>query len=74
MIKSEYFRTRKDGVRLYRTYSDCGAKILQNETGALYDEAIDVGDAPYTYSEAAGAAEDIPDSEALAIITGGTTV
>lgn len=28
-----------------------GFKILQNETGATYSEAIDVENAPYTYSE-----------------------
>lgn len=74
MIKTEYYKTRKDGVKLYRTYSNCGVKVLQNETGTLYDEAIDVENAPYTYSEAAEGADDIPDSEALAIITGGATV
>lgn len=51
MIVNEYFKTRADGVKLYRTYSDSGLKIVQNETGATYDEAIDVEDAPYTYSE-----------------------
>jgi hypothetical protein len=47
----EFYRTRKDGVNLYRTYSDEGFYIIQNETGAEYDEAIDVEGAPYTYSE-----------------------
>lgn len=50
-IKREFYRTRKDGVNLYRTYSDEGFYILQNETGIEYDEAIDVEGAPYTYSE-----------------------
>lgn len=51
MIVKEFYRTRKDGVNLYRTYSDKEVYILQNETGAEYTEAIDVEGAPYTYSE-----------------------
>lgn len=51
MIVKEFYRTRKDGVNLYRTYSDIGMYILQNETGIEYTEAIDVENAPYTYSE-----------------------
>lgn len=51
MIVKEFYRTRKDGVNLYRTYSDSGMMILQNETGAEYAEAIDIDGAPYTYSE-----------------------
>jgi hypothetical protein len=51
MIVREFYSTRKDGVNLFRTYSNEGFKILQNETGIEYDEAIDVENAPYTYSE-----------------------
>lgn len=51
MIKTEYFRLREDGVALYRTYSDTGYLIRQEQTGAEYSEAIDVADAPYTYIE-----------------------
>ena len=51
MIVTEYFMTRKDGVVLNRTYSDEGFYILQNETGIEYSEAVDVADAPYTYTE-----------------------
>lgn len=50
-IKTEFYRTREDGVNLYRTYSDEGFYIVQNETGVEYEEAIDVENAPYTYSE-----------------------
>lgn len=50
-IVREFYKTRKDGVNLYRTYSDIGNYILQNETGIEYSEAIDVENAPYTYSE-----------------------
>lgn len=51
MIKKEFYKTRKDGVNLYRTYSDQGYRIKQIETSNVYDEAIDVEDAPYTYEE-----------------------
>lgn len=50
-IVNEFFKTRNDGVNLYRTYSDEGKQLLQNETGIVYTEAIDVENAPYTYSE-----------------------
>ena len=51
MIITEFYEQREDGVNLYRTYSNSNMKILQNETGAIYDDAIDVENAPYTYSE-----------------------
>lgn len=70
MIDTREFRTRKDGVKLYRTVDALtdeetgkvildkdgnavmrGFYILQNETDAEYEEAIDVENAPYTYSE-----------------------
>lgn len=51
MIVREFYKTRSDGVSLYRTYSDAGYMIRQTQTGAEYDEAIDVADAPYTYEE-----------------------
>lgn len=37
--------------KLIRHYSDSGVKILQNETGIIYDEAIDILPCSYTYSE-----------------------
>lgn len=51
MIVKEHYKTRTDGVELYRTYSDAGYLIRQAETGAEYAEAIDVDGAPYTYTE-----------------------
>lgn len=51
MIVREFYKTRKDGVNLFRTYSDAGLNILQVETGAIYDEAIDVETAQFTYIE-----------------------
>ena len=51
MIQREFYAQRNDGVKLYRTYSDGGVMIRQNETGVEYAEAIDVEGAPYTYTE-----------------------
>ena len=50
-IVREFYLTRKDGVSLYKTYSDADLLIVQNETGVEYDVAVDVEDAPYTYTE-----------------------
>lgn len=70
MIVKEEFKTRADGVKLFRTYSDEGKKIIQNETGILYSEAIDVENAPYTYTESDEEVE-LTAEEALEIILGG---
>lgn len=51
MVVTEFYKTREDGVRLVRTYSDQGKRIIQNETGTVYDEAIDVEGIGYTYTE-----------------------
>ena len=51
MIIKEFYKTREDGVNLYRTYSGEGLYILQNETGIKYSEAVDVEDAKFTYTE-----------------------
>ena len=51
MIVKEEYRTREDGVRLYRTYSDIGNYIRQIETNVIYEEAIDVEGALFTYEE-----------------------
>ena len=51
MILTEFHSQSKDGVSLYKTYSDKDIYILQNETGIKYGEAIDVENAPYTYTE-----------------------
>ena len=45
----EYFKTRKDGIILNRTYSDLNYKIERD--GILYDEAIDPKDANRVYHE-----------------------
>lgn len=51
MIIREFYMTRKDGVNLYKTYSDKGVYIIKQGTDEEYDIAIDVESAPYTYEE-----------------------
>lgn len=62
MIATEHYKTRKDGVKLNRVYSDQGMMILQVETGNVYEEAIDVEGAPYTYVEYAEPTDDPEDT------------
>ena len=63
MIKRELFKERKDGVKLYRTYSDENYRIKQVETGNVYDEAIDVEKSNYTYEETGEKIEILEDKE-----------
>lgn len=50
-VKKEFYRTRADGVNLYRTYSDEGFQIQKVGTDEVYDEAIDVERATFEYIE-----------------------
>jgi hypothetical protein len=76
MIVREEHMIRSDGVKLFRTYSDENRKIIQNETGIIFAEAIDVENAPYTYCESTEVIEvaEMTAEEALAIILGGEEV
>ena len=51
MIIREYYRTRKDGINLFKTYSDNKVMIRKVGTDEIYDEAIDIETAPYVYEE-----------------------
>lgn len=51
MVKTEFFRTREDGVNLYLTKSTDNKYIIQDQTGAKYIEAIDIENSGYTYTE-----------------------
>ena len=51
MIIKEFYATRKDGVNLYKTYSDKNVYIKKQGTDEEYAEAIDVENAPYIYEE-----------------------
>lgn len=51
MIIKEFFELREDGVKLFRSYSDKALKIRKVGTNEIYDEAIDIENAPYFYEE-----------------------
>ena len=51
MVKRVFYKTRSDGVNLFRNYSDEGLQIRKVGTDEIYDDAIAVEDAPYTYEE-----------------------
>jgi hypothetical protein len=51
MIIPKFYRTREDGVNLYVHYSNEGVKIRKVGTDEVYDEAIDIENAPFVYEE-----------------------
>ena len=63
--------TRTNG--LVYTYSDVGKKIQKIGTDEIYDTAIDLPNAGYTYAET-DADSEITAEEALEIITGGADI
>lgn len=70
MIITEFYRTREDGAKLYRTFSDRGMKI-EDENGHVFDEAVEHEDYMHTYTETNEPIEpDLSDSQALNIIMG----
>ena len=60
MIIREYYTTRKDKVKLYKTYSDINKFIHKIGTEEEYIEAIDIENAPFEYEETD---KDIPEME-----------
>lgn len=71
MIKYEFYRTREDGINLYRSYSDKNVCIQCGDE--IYEEAIDVESAnrEYVETDIPVSAPQLSPEEALAIITGG---
>lgn len=51
MLKHEFYQTREDGVKLYRTYSDQELMIRKNSTDEVYTEAVDVENSGFNYTE-----------------------
>lgn len=51
MIHKDYYLTRKDGVKLFITYSDEGMLITKKGKNFKYRWAIDVESADYKYVE-----------------------
>lgn len=60
MIVRSFYKTRKDGVNLFRTSSDKGMQIRKIGTEEIYDEAIDVETADFQYEET-----DVPIEEVI---------
>ena len=53
------------------TYSDKGLKIRQVNTGAVYDDAVDILNSGYTYEETdIPIEEELTDTEALNVLLG----
>lgn len=50
-IKTEFFKTREDGVNLYKKYSSLKYKLQSADTKEYYDYAIDVEGADRVYIE-----------------------
>lgn len=50
-IKKEFCFELADGTRLFRTFSDEGKQIIQNETGVIFEDAVDVEGTIFSYSE-----------------------
>lgn len=50
MIVTKYHRVRSDGVALYLTYSDKNRYIVRND-GVEYEQAIDIAESGYLYTE-----------------------
>ena len=63
MIIREFYRTREDGVNLYRTYSDKDVMLRQVETDIMYPDPIDIEGASYTYEETDISIESLYESE-----------
>ena len=72
MVKTEFYRTREDGVRLFRSYSDQGMMIHGGFPEGDYAESIDPEDAGRTYTETdiPIPSDELTDTEALNIIMG----
>lgn len=51
MIVKEFYKTRKDGKKLFHTYSNEGLKIQKIGTDEIYDEAIDLEGQSFEYRE-----------------------
>lgn len=62
-IVREYYLTRKDGVKLYKTYSDKDKVIRKVGTNEEYALAIDVENSAFAYEETDKNVERIGDNE-----------
>ena len=72
MIVTEFYRIREDGANLYRTYSNAHKRIRQLDTGAVFDEAIDLEGSGHIYAETDESVDVLDPQDALDLIFGGT--
>ncbi len=72
MIVTEFYRTREDGVRLVRTYSDQGMMIHGGFPEGDYEESIDPEDANRVFTETniPVPLPELTDTQALNVIMG----
>lgn len=63
MIVRVFYLTRKDGVKLYRTYSDENKYIRKVGTDEVYSEAVDIEGANHQYEETETVIEEINDEQ-----------
>lgn len=66
-IIKEFYKTREDGVNLYKTYSDENYMIHKIGTEEIYEEAIDVEDTAYEYEETTEPVETLNEIEEKAM-------
>lgn len=59
MVITEFYRTREDGVNLYKSYSDEGYKIKQTQTNNIYNYAVDIEDSGFSYEETSEKIEEV---------------
>ena len=66
-IIREFYKTRNDGVKLYRTYSDEGYTIQKIGTEEVYEEAIDIENVNFEYEETSELIEGTSETELKAM-------
>ena len=66
-IIREFYKTRNDGVKHYRTYSDEGYTIQKIGTEEVYEEAIDIENVNFEYEETSELIEGTSETELKAM-------
>lgn len=69
-IVKEFYKTRNDGINLYKTYSNEGYIIHKLNTEEYYSEAIDVENTSFEYEETEEISEVEQKAQAYNILVG----
>ena len=69
-IVKEFYKTRNDGINLYKIYSNEGYIIHKLNTEEYYSEAIDVENTPFEYEETEEISEVEQKAQAYNILVG----